>query len=323
MAKNVLITGAAGFLGRRLAERLLAEGVRSENGQAEPVGRLILSDRIPVADLDDDRVEMITGDIAEPAHIAELPWATADIIYHLAAVVSGEAERDFDLGMRVNIDASRALLEACRATGKSPRVIFTSSVAVFGPDTAGADVPKVSPLSSYGMEKAVAELLLQDFSRRGFVDGLVLRLPTISIRPGKPNQAASSFASGIIREPLAGLPSICPVDPDTRLWLLSPRGAIGNLLHAASLGRDIPAQERIIDLPGLTVTVREMLEILRAVAGEQALARVEMAPDAAITSIVANWPSRWDDSRARALGFAGDRNFEEIVRHHMDESRMG
>jgi len=315
---NILVTGGAGFLGQRLIRSLLETGVPHVDGSNTPVTRVLVADRAASDAFTDPRVEQRPGDIADPAYVQGLIDPDIDVVYHLAAVVSGEAEANFDLGMRVNVDASRSLLEACRATGRKIRVIFTSSVAVLGPDN-GRDDPLVDPQSSYGMEKAVAELLLKDYARRGFVDGLVLRLPTISVRPGKPNKAASSFASGIVREPLSGLEAECPAPLDTSLWLLSPRCAIDNLVHAASLDAGKLAQGRVINLPGLSVTVAEMLESLERVGGAEARARVVMKPDEAVIRIVANWPGRWDDSAARSLGFVADRDFDEIIRNFIAE----
>lgn len=314
---NVMITGGAGFLGLRLARALLRDGL-----DGRPVGRLILVDRTAPRDLIDGRVCAMVGDIADHAFLASLPVAECEVLYHLAAVVSGEAEDNFDLGMRVNVDAARLLLECARASGHRPRLVFTSSVAVFGPLAAGEEIDDrtaVSPRSSYGTEKAIAELLLQDYARRDFVDGVVLRLPTISVRPGRPNQAASSFASGIVREPLAGVEARCPVPAATQLWLLSPRRATEALMLAAELPSAKLAEGRILNLPGISVTAGEMVETLAAIAGRAALDRVRWEPDPAIERIVASWPPRWDDSRARALGFRGDSDFAAIVRAYIED----
>ena len=224
--------------------------------------------------------------------------------------------------MRINLDASRLLLDICRELGHKPKVVFTSSVAVYGgklPDVV-LDSTALNPQSSYGTQKAIGELLLNDFSRRGFVDGRVLRLPTISVRPGKPNKAASSFASGIIREPLNGEPSVCPVAPATRLWLLSPRRAIesliaGHELQAASLG-----DSRTVNLPGLSVNVGEMLAALEKVAGRDTAARVTFAPDPAVERIIKSWPGAWDVTRARGLGLSADADFESIIKSYVDET---
>jgi len=306
---NVLITGAGGFLGRLLAEALLAR-----DG-----GRLVLLDREKPAGFDDDpRVEALAGDIASPGVLAAAVTSDIDTVFHLAAVVSGEAEANFDLGMRVNVEGSRLLLEACRHAGRRPRVVFTSSVAVFGPNAENIDASTaVDPRTSYGMEKAVAELLLKDYTRRGFVDGVVLRLPTISVRPGRPNKAASSFASGIIREPLAGVEAVCPVPPETRLWLLSPRAAVANLVHAAGIDLPHADQGRVINLPGITVTVAEMVAALERIAGAEVAARVRWERDKNIEAIVTSWPAQWDTREALRLGFENDENFDALVRGYL------
>jgi nucleoside-diphosphate-sugar epimerase len=241
--------------------------------------------------------------------------------FHLAAIVSGMAEADFELGMRINLDASRLLLEACRAAGHGPRLVFASSIAVYGgaPSETMHDTTALVPQTSYGTEKAIVELLINDYSRRGFVDGRVLRLPTISVRPGRPNAAASSFASGIIREPLNGETSVCPVAPETRLWLLSPSAVMDCFVH----GHDMPASalgwSRAVNLPGLAVTVAEMVAALERVAGSEVAARVRWERDPRIERMVATWPGGWDTSRARALGFHGDSSFDDIIRQHINE----
>jgi nucleoside-diphosphate-sugar epimerase len=242
-------------------------------------------------------------------------------IFHLAAVVSGMAEEDFDLGMRVNLDATRRLLDACRDSGSRPRLVFASSVAVYGgdlPDTV-LETTAVAPQSSYGTQKAIAELLIGDYTRRGFVDGRVLRLPTISVRPGKPNAAASSFASGIVREPLNGVEVVCPVDPATRLWLLSPASAIACLVA----GHDLPAaalgQHRIVNVPGLSITAGAMVEALERVAGTEVARLVRWERDPRVERIVATWPGAWDTARAEALGFRGDQSFDAVIRQYMDD----
>ena len=308
---NVLITGAAGFLGRRLAQDLLEQNV----------GKLVLLDREKPVGFGDPRVVALGCDISRVDEVAAAIEGDIDTVFHLAAVVSGEAEADFDLGMRVNVEGSRLLLEACRRKCNRPRVVFTSSVAVFGPgaDTEVDDSTAVDPRSSYGMEKAVAELLLKDYTRRGFVDGVALRLPTISVRPGRPNKAASSFASGIIREPLAGLEAVCPVPPETRLWLLSPKAAIANLVRASQIELPHADRGRVINLPGISVSVGEMVDALQRIAGPEVSGRVRWVRDPSIEAIVASWPSRWDVSRALSLGFENGGDLEAIIRGHMEE----
>nr|WP_217343959.1 D-erythronate dehydrogenase [Noviherbaspirillum sp. L7-7A]MBV0878053.1 SDR family oxidoreductase [Noviherbaspirillum sp. L7-7A] len=323
---NVLITGGAGFLGQKLAHALLQRGTLSgPDGSQQKIDRLVLADVMPAHDFGDARVKVVTGDITDPALMSRLIDADTSSVFHLAAVVSGQAEADFDLGMRINLDASRLLLETCRAAGHKPRVVFTSSVAVYGgqlPDVVRDDTA-LNPQSSYGAQKAIGELLLNDFSRKGFVDGRVLRLPTISVRPGKPNKAASSFASGIIREPLAEQEAICPVAPSLRLWLLSPRRAIAALIAGHELSAEKLGNSRTINLPGLSVSVAEMVAALGKVAGQEVAARIRFAPDPAVERIVQSWPGAWDVSRARALGLEGDANFESVIRSHIEDELGG
>ncbi|WP_286898342.1 D-erythronate dehydrogenase [Achromobacter sp. UBA2119] len=317
---KILITGGAGFLGQRLARKLLERGTLAlEGGKPQTITQIDLLDVVKTDALQDPRVRSLEGDIADPAVLRQAIDTETRAIFHLAAIVSGQAEADFDLGMRINLDASRALLEACRALGHKPRVIFTSSVAVYGgnlPDTVRDDTA-LNPQSSYGTQKAIAELLLADYTRRGFVDGRVLRLPTISVRPGRPNAAASSFASGIIREPLNGEPAVCPVGADTRLWLLSPRGAIAALIAGCELDADAMADRTPINLPGVSVTAAEMAQALREVAGDEVADRISWQADARVERIVGSWPGRWDTSRATRLGLTGDGSFADIVRAYM------
>jgi nucleoside-diphosphate-sugar epimerase len=313
---NVVITGGAGFLGRRLARKLLERG---------DVEGLTLVDVVAAQVADDRRVRMVSGDIADPAVVRDVIEARVDSVFHLVAVVSGQAERAFDLGMRVNLDASRALLEACRATQRVPRVLFTSSVAVYGGDLPAlvTDATRLDPRSSYGVQKAIGELMLCDYTRKGFVDGRIARLPTISVRPGRPNQAASSFASGIIREPLSGEEAVCPVARQLAIWLLSPRRAIDCLIALQDLAGDALGAQRMVNLPGLSVTVAQMIDALRAVGGERVAQRIRFAPDAAIERIVGSWPGAWDTSRAQALGLRGDASFEDVVRAHVEDELHG
>jgi nucleoside-diphosphate-sugar epimerase len=314
---KVLITGGAGFLGQRLARALLKRGQLSDSaGQPRTIDELVLVDVVAGNDFGDPRVRVVTGDISDAALLRDLVDERTQSIFHLAAIVSGAAEADFDLGMRINLDASRALLDACRLRGHRPKVVFTSSVAVYGGKLPALvkDDTALNPQSSYGAQKAIGELLLNDYSRRGFVDGRVLRLPTISVRPGKPNKAASSFASAIIREPLAGEAAVCPVSPDLRLWLLSPRGAIESLIAGHELDGPALGLSRTINLPGISVSVGEMVAALEKVAGPEAVARITFAPDPAIERIVNSWPGAWDTSRAKALGLVADPDFESIIR---------
>jgi nucleoside-diphosphate-sugar epimerase len=245
-------------------------------------------------------------------------------IFHLAAIVSGQAEADFDLGMRINLDASRLLLETCRLRGHKPRVVFTSSVAVYGgdmPDVVRNDTA-LNPQSSYGTQKAIAELLLNDYARRGFVDGRVLRLPTISVRPGKPNAAASSFASGIIREPLNGETTVCPVAGSTRLWLLSPRKAIACLIAGLEIDAAVLGNQRVLNLPGISVSVDEMVAALHEVAGEAVVKRIGWQPEPRIEKIVGSWPGRWDTTRAEQLGLTGEKSFADVIRSYIEDEHI-
>lgn len=319
---KVLITGGAGFLGQRLARQLLARGrLADSNGVEQKIDQLVLLDMVPAQGFTDPRVRVVTGDITDIALLREVIDADTKSIFHLAAVVSGQAEADFDLGMRINLDAPRQLLEVCRAIGHKPKVVFTSSVAVYGgklPEVV-QDTTALNPQSSYGAQKAIGELLLNDYSRKGFVDGRVLRLPTISVRPGKPNKAASSFASGIIREPLNGEEAICPVSPETRIWLLSPRKAIealvaGHELSAAALGNS-----RTINLPGISVCIADMVAALGRVAGPEPVKRIRWERDPVVERIVGSWPGAWDATRARSLGLSGDADFDSIVRAYVED----
>jgi len=319
---KVLITGGAGFLGQRLARKLLERGeLPDADGRAHAIDELILLDVVPAANGGDARVRSVVGDIAQRQVLEEAIDADTHAVFHLAAIVSGQAEADFDLGMRINLDASRQLLEVCRARGHRARVVFTSSVAVYGgalPELVRDDTA-LDPRSSYGMQKAVAELLLADYTRRGFVDGRVLRLPTISVRPGRPNAAASSFASGIVREPLAGETAVLPVDPATRLWLLSPRAAIDALVHGYALDPSRLGERPIVNLPGLSVSAAQMIDALREVAGDAVASRIVYRRDERIERIVGSWPGRWDLTRAESLGFAGDRDFTDVIRAYIED----
>ncbi len=320
---NVVITGGAGFLGRRLAENLLQRGTLcGSSGGEERIDRLTLVDVVSSAPFTDQRVRQITGDIADASLLEGAVDSRTTSIFHLAAIVSGMAEADFDIGMRVNLDATRTLLDVCRARGHRPRLVFTSSVAVYGgslPDPV-PDSTALTPQTSYGVQKAIAELLINDYTRKGFVDGRSLRLPTISVRPGRPNAAASSFASGIIREPLSGVDAICPVGPDARLWLLSPRAVIDCLIAAHELPADALGSDRALSLPGISVTVGEMVAALGRVAGPEVVERIRWERDARIERMVMGWPGALETTRARALGFPVDESFDEMIRQYIDEN---
>jgi len=322
---HILITGAAGMIGRKLTDRLAQDG--SLHGK--PVERLTLLDIVPAAKPARfvGLVETIAADLSQPAEASRVIAARPDAIFHLAGVVSGEAELDFEKGYRVNLDGTRALLEAIRTAGDAykPKVIYTSSIAVFGapfPPSIPDDF-HLTPLTSYGTQKAMGELLLADYSRRGLCDGIGIRLPTIVVRPGKPNAAASGFFSGIIREPLAGLEAILPVPETVVHTHASPRAAVGFLLHAAGLSREALGARINLSMPGVCCTVAEQIAALRRIAGERAAARIRRASDPLIARIVEGWPQRIEARRARALGFTAESSFDEIVRIHIDEDRAG
>lgn len=319
---NILVTGAAGFLGRRLIEALLQRGTLTDrHGQLQPIKRITAFDREPVQGLDDPRVQVKEGDISDEQVLAKLIDADTDSIFHLAAVVSSQAEGDFELGMRVNFSATQGLLERARQLGSSPKWVMTSSVAIFGgqlPENVDDD-QVWAPQSSYGTQKAMNDLLLADYSRRGFVDGRSLRMPTIVVRPGKPNLAASSFASGIIREPLSGQASVCPVALDTQLWLMSPARAIANLIHGHELAAERLNQGRVINMPGLSLTVAQMIDALREVAGDEVAQRIQLRPDARIERIVGSWPGAFSARYASELGFTADEDFIGVIRQFIQD----
>jgi D-erythronate 2-dehydrogenase len=322
---HILITGAAGMIGRKLTQRLVID--RAIGG--EPVEKLTLIDIVaptrPVGF--SDHVKTRAADLAAPGVAKKAVSERPDVIFHLAGVVSGEAETDFDKGYHVNLDGTRALLEAVRLAGGGykPKFVFTSSIAVFGapfPD-AIPDEYHLTPLTSYGTQKAMSELLLSDYSRRGFLDGVGIRLPTIAVRPGKPNMAASGFFSGIIREPLAGQEAILPVSESVMHWHASPRAAVGFLLHAAGLTRAQLGDRINLTMPGVAVTVGEQIAALKRVAGDKVAARIRSEPDPLIERIVAGWPRRFDAKRAIALGFKVEASFDEIIRAHIEDELGG
>ena len=263
----------------------------------------------------------MTGDVSDPSSIARVLTPAIQSVFHLAAVVSGEAESDFDLGMRINLDATRYLLEQARKNGNRPRFVFTSSVAVFGGDLPAKvlDSTPATPQGSYGAQKAMCELMVTDYARKGFVDGRSLRLPTVSVRPGKANKAASSFASGVIREPLNGVVSVCPVPPQTRMWVLSPRSTVHNLIHAHELDASAFGSAGAVNLCGLSITVQEMVDAMGRVAGPEPLTRIEWKEDPAIMKLVRTWPGDFATARAEKMGFVRDQSYDDVVRAYMED----
>jgi len=321
---RVLVTGAAGMIGRKLTARLIRDGAL----KGQPISHLALADVLapdkPSASGPD--VSAATVDLAAPGAAAQIVAARPDVIFHLAAIVSGEAELDLDKGYRVNFDGTRALLEAIRAAGNyRPTVVFASSLAVFGapfPDAIDDDF-QLTPLTSYGTQKAMCELMLADYTRREIVAGVGIRLPTIVVRPGKPNKAASGFFSSIIREPLAGSEAVLPVDESVRHWFASPRSAVGFLVHAASLPRETLGTRINLTMPGVCCTVGEEIDALKRVAGAKFAARIRREPDPLVARIVSGWPRRFDTRRAKELGFACEAGFDEIIRAHIDDELGG
>jgi nucleoside-diphosphate-sugar epimerase len=320
---HILITGAAGMVGRKITERLLHE---PRIGGRE-ITKLTLHDVVaPEAEpTEATSILPITGDISDRTVIDRLLSEKPDMIMHLAAIVSGEAEADFDKGYAVNLDGTRHLFEAIRAQNYKPRVIFASSIAVFGtpfPEPI-PDEFHLTPLTSYGTQKAIGELLLNDYSRRGIFDGIGLRLPTICVRPGKPNKAASGFFSNIIREPLKGEEAVLPVEESVRHWHASPRAAVGFFLHAAEMDLSTVGPRRCLTMPGIPATVGEQIEALRKVAGEKAAKLIRREPDPVIGKIVSGWPTAFEARRSRELGFLADDSFEAIVRAHIEDEHGG
>jgi nucleoside-diphosphate-sugar epimerase len=316
---KVLITGGGGFLGYRLAKALLARGTLADaEGKQQAITQITLGD-IGFPAETDPRLKCVQGDFSDSALLAEVMGNDTGSVFHFAAVVSGGAEADFDLGIRVNLDGTRRLLEQCRKQSRPPRLIFTSSVAAFGGDLPAVldDSTTPHPQTSYGAHKVCGEYLVTDYTRKGFIDGRTLRLPTIVVRAGKPNLAASSFASGIIREPLNGVVSACPVGAETGVWLLSPGKVVENFIHAHDLPSSAWGVNRVVNLPGITATVAQMVEALRKVAGDKVAARVEWKPDARIQAIVMSWPARFTTERALKLGFLADKDVETVIRDYI------
>jgi D-erythronate 2-dehydrogenase len=320
---HVLVIGAAGMIGRKLTEKLLRE--RKLRGQT--ITKLTMQDVVAPQEPRDKPFEIATraGDISVPGEAAALVADNPDVIFHLAAIVSGEAEADFEKGYRINFDGTRFLFDAIRARKYMPRVVFTSSIAVFGAPFNGPvkDDFHLTPLTSYGTQKAIGELLLADYTRRGIFDGIGIRLPTICVRPGKPNKAASGFYSGIIREPLAGQEAILPVPDTLRHGHASPRSAVGFLVHAANIDGAKVGPRRNLSMPSVSVTIAEQIEALKRVAGEKVAARIKRIPDPVIARIVTDWAEEVEAKRARELGFEVEKNFDDIIRAHIEDELGG
>lgn len=323
---RVLITGGAGFLGRMLVNALLSRGrLVNRHGALAEIRKITLFDALPDDIFDDERVTAISGSICTADEVNAAIGADVDSVFHLAAVVSGEAETDFDKGMDVNLGGTLNVLNACRGLDYAPRVVFASSVAAFGgelPATVTDSTP-TTPQSSYGTQKVIGELLINDFSRKGFIDGRALRLPTVCVRPGAPNKAASGFASSIVREPLNGEPAVCPVSSELLMWVMSPPTAVANLVHGHELPAAAFGYQRALNLEGLTVSAGEMVDALRRVCGDAVADRVSWQRDSGVESVVATWPGRFASERARSLGFQTDPGFETIIEHYLQTIGRG
>ncbi|MBL28132.1 MAG: NAD-dependent epimerase [Rhodospirillaceae bacterium] len=321
---KVVITGGTGFVGFRLAKRILELGkLTGPDGQAHEIDSMLLFDNV-IPDLGplDERVEVRAGDIADPAKTARLIDRDDISVFHLASVVSGGGEKDFDLAMRVNLDGSRAVFEACRKRGSTPRMVFASTLATFGgsamPKTVG-DTTKQVPQTTYGMTKAACELMINDYTRKGFFDGRSARLPTVIIRPGKPNLALSGFASGIFREPLNGIDYVCAAGLETRMPVISVRMAVEGFIALHEAPGDAIGEDRAVGLPSLSVTVAEMIDSLQRVAGDRPLGAIKVEPDPLVESVCSTWPFYTDNSRATSLGLPLDESLDDIVRGYIED----
>jgi nucleoside-diphosphate-sugar epimerase len=278
---------------------------------------------MPASPAKDDRVTCQQTDLSEESAAKKIITPSTGMVFHLAAVVSSQAEKDFDLGWKVNLDITKLLLEACRQKNTNIRFVFASSLAVYGGKLPAVvdDHTSVTPQSSYGTQKAMGELLVNDYTRKKFIDGRVLRLPTICVRPGRPNQAASSFVSSIIREPVNGEEAVCPVSSDLALWLSSPDTIIQNIIKAAMIDGTAFGEWRTVNLPGIGVTVKQMLDSLERIAGKETIARIKFKPDSAINAIVSSWPGKLDNSRALKLGFSVDSNFDQFITQFIEQNK--
>jgi D-erythronate 2-dehydrogenase len=323
---HILVLGAAGMVGRKLTERLLRDG---RLGKSD-ITRMTLQDVVAPAKPANASipVKIVTSDFADAGTAAPLVAERPDVIFHLAAIVSGEAEAEFDKGYRINLDGTRHLIDAIRAIGGGyrPRLVFTSSIAVFGapfPEKIGDDFFH-TPLTSYGTQKSICEMLIADYTRKGLLDGISIRLPTICVRPGKPNKAASGFFSNIIREPLAGEEAVLPVSEDVRHWHASPKSAVGFLVHAGTMDLEAMGPRRSLSMPGLSATVGEQIAALDRVAGKNVTARIKRVPDPTIISIVSGWPRDFEPKRALSLGFTtAEKTFDDIIRIHIEDELGG
>jgi nucleoside-diphosphate-sugar epimerase len=322
---HILILGAAGMVGRKLTERLLHDGRLGKHD----ITRMTLQDVVAPAKPANASipVEVVASDFADPGAAEKLIAGRPEVIFHLAAIVSGEAEAEFDKGYRINLDGTRYLIDAIRHAGNyKPRLVFTSSIAVFGapfPEKIGDEFFH-TPLTSYGTQKMICELLINDYTRKGLLDGISIRLPTICVRPGKPNKAASGFFSNIIREPLAGEEAVLPVSDDVQHWHASPKSAVGFLVHAGTMDLDAMGPRRNLSMPGLAATVGEQIAALNRVAGKNVVARIKRVPDPTIISIVSGWPRDFVTDRALKLGFTtAEKTFDDIIRIHIEDELGG